>query len=79
MTLARAHAEIHKLVAQQGACVLGMLAQVRLRKLLELAGLLKKMIDTHLDPVLCGINASIVVANFWTVCDVDHASSVGCA
>jgi hypothetical protein len=56
VALARAHPEIHKLVAQQRACVLGMLAQVLLRKLLKLAGLLKKMIDTHFDPVLRGIN-----------------------
>jgi hypothetical protein len=56
VALARAHAEICKLVAQQRAGILGMLAQVLLRKLLKLAGLLKKMINTHFAPVLRDIN-----------------------
>jgi hypothetical protein len=56
VALARAHAEIHKLVTQQRAGVLGMLAQVLLRKLLKLAGLLKKMVDTHFIPVCHRIN-----------------------
>jgi hypothetical protein len=84
VALARAHPELNKLVAQQRAVVLGMLAQVFLRKLLKLATLLKKVIDTHVAPVLAWhqfdrASASMVVASFWIVCDVAHDSWVGCA
>jgi hypothetical protein len=56
VALARAHPELYKLVALQRAVVLGVLEQALLRKLLELASLLKKVIDTHFAAVLRGIN-----------------------
>jgi uncharacterized protein (DUF697 family) len=56
VALAWAHPELHKLVAQQRAGVLGMLAQALLRKLLKLATLVGKVIDTHFAPVFGGIN-----------------------
>jgi hypothetical protein len=56
VALARAHSELHKLVAQQRAVVLGMVAQTLARKFLELASLLSKVIDTHFAPVFRGIN-----------------------
>ena len=49
---ARAHPEPRKLVAQQRAVVLGLLSQAVHGELLELAGLLKKVIDAHC--VSCG-------------------------
>jgi hypothetical protein len=56
VALAWAHSELHELVAQQRAVVLGMLAKTLLRKLLELAGLLGEVIDIQIPPVFCGIN-----------------------
>jgi hypothetical protein len=52
MAFARAHPEPHKLVAQQRAVVFGVLAQALLRKLLKLANLLKKVINTHFAPLI---------------------------
>jgi hypothetical protein len=43
------------LVAQQRAVVLGLLAQALHRKLLKLASLLKKVIDTHFAAVVGAI------------------------
>jgi hypothetical protein len=56
VALARAHPELHELVTQQCAVVLGMLAQTRFRKLLELPLLLGKVIDTQFAPVFYGVN-----------------------
>jgi hypothetical protein len=53
---ARAHPELHELVAQQRAVVLGMLAQALLRKLLELPSLLGEVIDTQFAPVFYSID-----------------------
>jgi hypothetical protein len=56
VALARADSEFYKLEAQQRAVILGLLAQARHRKLLELAVLLKKVIDAHFASVLPRIN-----------------------
>jgi hypothetical protein len=79
VALARAYPKFRKLVAQQRAVVLGVLAQPRLRKLLKLSSLLSKVINTHFFTPVFGTSielqpTSMVVAGFWIVCDECHNS-----